>query len=53
MAWFGGAIIGSFCLLLTVQTLGPAAQPFIDQLVNSSRVITLVNENDMTKGTQP
>jgi uncharacterized membrane protein len=38
MAWFGGAVISSFFLLPTAQALGPAAQPFMDQLMNRRRL---------------
>lgn len=38
MAWFGGAIISSFFLLPTAQALGPAGQPFMDQLMNRRRM---------------
>ena len=34
MAWFGGAIIGSLFLFPSAQALGPAGQPFMDQLMN-------------------
>ena len=38
MSWFGGAIIGSFFLFPTAQALGPAGQPFMDQLMNRRRM---------------
>lgn len=34
MAWFGGAIIGSFFLFPAAKALGPAGQPFMDQLMH-------------------
>jgi uncharacterized membrane protein len=38
MAWFGGAVIGSFFLMPAAQALGPASQPFMDQLMNRRRM---------------
>jgi hypothetical protein len=38
MAWFGGAVIGSFFLAPTEKALGPAAQPFMDHLINRRRM---------------
>jgi hypothetical protein len=38
MSWFGGAIIGSFFLSPTAQALGPAGQPFMDQLMNRRKM---------------
>jgi hypothetical protein len=38
MAWFGGAIIGGFFLFPTARALGPAAQPFMDQLMKRRRM---------------
>jgi uncharacterized membrane protein len=38
MAWFGGAIMGSFFLQPTVKALGPKAQPFMDYLVTQRRL---------------
>lgn len=38
MSWFGGAVIGSFFLFPTAQALGPAGQPFMDQLMNRRRM---------------
>lgn len=38
MAWFGGAVISSLFLLPTAQALGPAGQPFMDQLLNRRRL---------------
>ena len=37
MAWFGGAVISSFFLLPTAQSLGTAGQPFMAQLMNRRR----------------
>ncbi len=38
MAWFGGAIVGSFFLVPTAQALGTAGQAFMDQLMNCRRL---------------
>lgn len=38
MAWFGGAIVGSFFLFRAARALGPAGQPFMDQLINRQRM---------------
>ena len=38
MAWFGGAIVGSFFLFPAARALGPAGQPFMDQLMNGRRM---------------
>lgn len=38
MSWFGGAVIGGFFLFPAAQALGPAAQPFMDQLMNRRRM---------------
>jgi uncharacterized membrane protein len=38
MAWFGGAVISSFFLFPAAQALGPAGQPFMDQLMNRRRM---------------
>lgn len=38
MAWFGGAIVGGFFLFPAARTLGPAGQPFMDQLMNRRRL---------------
>ena len=38
MAWFGGAIVGSFFVFRAAEALGPASQPFMDQLVNKQRM---------------
>jgi uncharacterized membrane protein len=38
MSWFGGSIIGSFFLFPTAQALGPAGQPFMDQLMNRRKM---------------
>lgn len=38
MAWFGGAIVGSFFLFPAVQALGAAGQPFMDQLMKGRRM---------------
>lgn len=38
MSWFGGAVIGSFFLFPTAQALGPAGQPFMDQLMNRRKM---------------
>jgi hypothetical protein len=38
MAWFGGAIIGSFFLNPTAQALGPAAQAFMEHLMRRRRM---------------
>jgi hypothetical protein len=38
MSWFGGAIIGSFFLYPTAQALGPAGQPFMEQLMNRRKM---------------
>jgi hypothetical protein len=38
MAWFGGAIVGSFFVFPAVRALGPAGQPFMDQLINRRRL---------------
>lgn len=34
MIWFGGVIIGSFFLFPAARAMGPAGQPFMDQLMN-------------------
>ena len=38
MAWFGGAIVGGFFLFPSARSLGPAGQPFMDQLMNGRRM---------------
>jgi hypothetical protein len=38
MAWFGGALISGFFLLPTAKALGPAGQPFMEQLMNRRRL---------------
>jgi hypothetical protein len=38
MAWFGGAVVGSFFLQPTAKALGPAAQPFMDALMHHRRM---------------
>jgi hypothetical protein len=38
MAWFGGAVVGSFFLYPAAQSLGPAGQPFMDHLMNRRRL---------------
>lgn len=38
MAWFGGAIIGSFFLTPTAKALGPASQQFMDHLLRRRRM---------------
>ena len=38
MAWFGGAIIGAFFLLPVARALGPASEPFMDQLMRRRRM---------------
>lgn len=38
MAWFGGAVVSSFFLLPAARALGPAAQPFMDQLLTRRRL---------------
>lgn len=38
MAWFGGAIVGGFFLSRAAQALGPASQPFMDQLMTRQRM---------------
>jgi uncharacterized membrane protein len=38
MAWFGGAVVGSFFLFPAAQALGPAGQPFMDHLMNRRRM---------------
>ncbi|MDX6562638.1 MAG: hypothetical protein QOD65_2452 [Gaiellales bacterium] len=38
MAWFGGAIVGSFFLFPTARALGPAGQPFMDHLTKRRRM---------------
>jgi uncharacterized membrane protein len=38
MAWFGGAIVGGFFLLPVARSLGPAGQPFMDQLMRRRRM---------------
>ena len=38
MAWFGGALIGSFFLNPTAQALGPAAGPFMEHLMKRRRM---------------
>lgn len=38
MAWFGGAVVSSFFVFPAAQALGPAAQPFMDQLMNRRRL---------------
>jgi uncharacterized membrane protein len=38
MAWFGGAIVGSFFLAPTAQALGSAGQPFMDHLFKRRRM---------------
>jgi hypothetical protein len=38
MAWFGGAVVGSFFLMPTARALGPAGQLFMDQLLNRRRL---------------
>jgi uncharacterized membrane protein len=39
MAWFGGAIVGSFFLLPAAQALDPAGQPLMDHLMNLPRSV--------------
>lgn len=38
MAWFGGAIVGSFFLAPTAKALGREAQPFMDHLAKKRRI---------------
>ena len=38
MAWFGGALVGSFFLSPTAQALGPAGGPFMDHLMRIRRM---------------
>ncbi len=38
MAWFGGAILGSFFLFPTAEALGPAAGPFMEHLTKRRRM---------------
>jgi hypothetical protein len=38
MAWFGGAIVGGFFLFPAAKSLGPAGQPFMDQLMKRRRM---------------
>jgi uncharacterized membrane protein len=38
MAWFGGALVGSFFLAPTAKALGREAQPFMDHLANRRRI---------------
>ena len=38
MAWFGGAIIGSFFLQPTAEALGKAGQPFMEYLMKRRRM---------------
>jgi hypothetical protein len=38
MAWFGGAVIGSFFLVPTAKDLGPAAGPFMEHLTKRRRM---------------
>jgi hypothetical protein len=38
MAWFGGAVIGSFFLFPTAKALGPAGQSFMEHLTNRRRM---------------
>jgi hypothetical protein len=38
MAWFGGAIVGSFFLFPTAEALGAAAGPFMDHLTRRRRM---------------
>ena len=38
MAWFGGAIVGGFFLFRAAQSLGPASQPFMNELMKRQRM---------------
>jgi uncharacterized membrane protein len=38
MAWVGGAVVSSFFLFPAAQALGPAGQPFMDQLMKRRRM---------------
>ena len=38
MAWFGGALVGGFFLFRAAEALGPASQPFMDQLMRRQRM---------------